>query len=64
MTKAVLYIRVSTDKQAQHGISLEAQEAKGKAYANLYDLEIVATCIGKESQPPSVTRCARTFGIW
>jgi DNA invertase Pin-like site-specific DNA recombinase len=41
MTKAVLYIRVSTDKQAQHGISLEAQEAKGKAYANLYDLEIV-----------------------
>jgi site-specific DNA recombinase len=40
-TKAVGYIRVSTDKQADHGVSLEAQHAKLTAYAQLYDLELV-----------------------
>jgi len=41
MTKAIGYIRVSTDKQADQGISLEAQEAKIRAYAQLYDLDLV-----------------------
>ena len=58
MTKAVLYIRVSTDKQAQHGVSLEAQEAKGRAYASLYDLEIVATCIDAGESAKSLNRPA------
>jgi DNA invertase Pin-like site-specific DNA recombinase len=40
-TKAVGYIRVSTDKQAEHGVSLEAQQAKIEAYAQLYDVELV-----------------------
>lgn len=40
-TKAIGYIRVSTDKQADHGISLDAQRAKIEAYASLYDLELV-----------------------
>jgi DNA invertase Pin-like site-specific DNA recombinase len=31
-TQAVGYIRVSTDKQADHGVSLEAQQAKLTAY--------------------------------
>jgi site-specific DNA recombinase len=39
--KTIAYIRVSTDKQADHGISLEAQEAKVRAYAALYDLELI-----------------------
>ena len=39
--KAVGYIRVSTDEQASHGVSLEAQRAKVEAYAQLYDLELV-----------------------
>jgi DNA invertase Pin-like site-specific DNA recombinase len=30
--QAVFYIRVSTDEQADHGVSLEAQEAKLRAY--------------------------------
>ena len=42
MTRTVAYIRVSTDKQAEHGVSLEAQRAKVRAYASLYDLELVA----------------------
>jgi len=40
-TKAVGYIRVSTDKQAEHGVSLAAQQAKLTQYAALYDLALV-----------------------
>jgi len=41
MMKAIGYIRVSTEEQAKEGVSLAAQEAKIKAYCELYDLEIV-----------------------
>jgi site-specific DNA recombinase len=41
MTRAVGYIRVSTEKQADQGVSLDAQKAKIEAYAMLYDLEMV-----------------------
>lgn len=40
-TRAVAYIRVSTEKQAEHGVSLDAQRAKIEAYAGLYDLHLV-----------------------
>lgn len=40
-TRAIGYIRVSTDKQADHGVSLESQQAKLEAYAALYELELV-----------------------
>jgi len=40
-TKAIAYIRVSTDKQADQGHSLLAQQEKVNAYASLYDLEII-----------------------
>lgn len=40
-TRTVAYIRVSTDKQADKGVSLDAQRAKVQAYAELYDLELV-----------------------
>lgn len=39
--KAIGYIRVSTEEQATHGISLEAQRAKIEAYAVTRDLELV-----------------------
>ena len=42
MTRTVAYLRVSTDHQADRGVSLEAQRAKVEAYASLYDLELVA----------------------
>lgn len=42
MTPAVAYLRVSTDKQVDHGVSLDAQREKLLAYAMLYDLELVA----------------------
>ena len=40
-TRAIAYIRVSTDKQADQGHSLLAQQEKVNAYASLYDLDIV-----------------------
>ena len=40
-TRAIAYIRVSTDKQADEGHSLAAQENKLRAYAALYDIEII-----------------------
>jgi site-specific DNA recombinase len=44
-TKAVGYLRVSTDKQADHGISLDAQQAKIAQYAVLYDLELIEVIV-------------------
>lgn len=40
-TKAIGYIRVSTDEQAKEGVSLGAQAEKLRAYAGLYDIELV-----------------------
>src|SRR5438445_11499733 len=40
-TKTIAYLRVSTDKQADRGVSLDVQRAKLKAYAELYELDLV-----------------------
>ena len=40
--RAVIYCRVSTDRQEQDGESLEYQEAKSRQYAELHDMDIVA----------------------
>lgn len=40
MTRTIAYLRVSTDKQADKGVSLDAQRAKVEAYAQLYELEL------------------------
>lgn len=39
--KVISYCRVSSEEQAREGISLAAQEAKIRSYAELYGLEIV-----------------------
>jgi len=38
--KAIGYVRVSTDEQAKSGLGLEAQIAKIKAYAELFEIEL------------------------
>src|SRR3979490_1373049 len=48
--RAIGYVRVSTDKQADHGVSLEAQEAKIRAMATVQGAEIIELIIdGGES---------------
>ena len=41
-TKVVGYVRVSTEQQADEGVSLDAQRRKLEAYAEAMDLELVA----------------------
>ena len=43
--KVLGYVRVSTEEQAEIGVSLEAQQAKLTAYASLYDLELVEVVV-------------------
>lgn len=57
-TRTVAYIRVSTDKQADHGVSLEAQEAKIRQYADLFDLELVAVEVDAGESAKSLDRPA------
>ncbi len=64
MTKAIGYIRVSTEKQADHGVSVEAQTEKLKAYAMLYDIDLVdlvieqgsAKCLQREGLQSALSR--------
>jgi site-specific DNA recombinase len=45
--KVVGYIRVSTDRQDESGLGLEAQQHKIRTYCDLYDLELI--CIHKDA---------------
>jgi site-specific DNA recombinase len=48
--RAIGYVRVSTDKQADHGVSLEAQEAKIRAMATVQGAQIIELIVdGGES---------------
>jgi len=46
---AVGYVRVSTEKQAEWGVSLEAQDAKIRAMAALQDAQLVDVIVDAES---------------
>jgi site-specific DNA recombinase len=59
--RAIGYVRVSTDGQADHGISLDMQRTKVEAYASLHDLELVEVICdegwsAKSLQRPGVQR--------
>jgi DNA invertase Pin-like site-specific DNA recombinase len=58
ITRTVAYLRVSTDKQADRGVSLEAQRAKVLAYAGLYDLELVGIEVDAGQSAKSLDRPA------
>ena len=57
-TRTVAYLRVSTDKQADRGVNLEAQRAKAESYAALYDLELVAIEVDAGESGKSLARPA------
>jgi DNA invertase Pin-like site-specific DNA recombinase len=64
-TRTVAYLRVSTDKQADHGVSLDAQRSKVEAYASLYGLELVAVEVDAGESAKSLDRPAlgRALGL-
>jgi DNA invertase Pin-like site-specific DNA recombinase len=55
-TRAVAYLRVSTEKQADKGVSLEAQRAKVEAYAQLYDLQLVEVVVDAGASAKTLDR--------
>ncbi len=55
-TRAVAYLRVSTEKQADKGVSLDAQRAKVEAYAQLYELELVDVVIDAGASAKTLDR--------
>lgn len=57
-TRVIAYVRVSTEKQADSGLSLEAQQLKMEQYAALHDLEIIAVEIDAGESAGSLKRPA------
>lgn len=54
--KVIGYVRVSSDKQAEEGVSLEAQEAKLRQYAELYDLELTEVVVDAGASAKNLNR--------
>src|SRR5258708_19046100 len=50
------YVRVSTDRQAEHGVSLEAQESKIRAMATIHSAELVEVIIDGGESAKSLNR--------
>jgi DNA invertase Pin-like site-specific DNA recombinase len=54
--KAIGYVRVSTDKQADRGVSLEAQQEKVRAMATVHDAELVDVVLDAGESAKSLDR--------
>ena len=50
------YVRVSTQMQAQEGVSLDAQRRKIRAYCELYELDLVDICADEGASGGSLER--------
>jgi len=62
--RTVGYIRVSLEKQADNGISLESQKARIEAYAELYGLDVIAVDVdaGESAKPLDREGLQRALG--
>jgi site-specific DNA recombinase len=56
LMKTVGYVRVSTDRQAEHGVSLEAQEAKIRAMATVHGTELAKVIVDGGESAKSLNR--------
>src|ERR1022692_3672331 len=54
--KAIGYVRVSTDRQAEQGVSLEAQEAKVRAMATVQSAELLEVIVDGGESAKSLNR--------
>lgn len=61
--KVIGYIRVSTDEQAQNGVSLEAQRAKLEQYAELYDLDLIDVIVDAGVSAKNLSREGLRFAL-
>lgn len=66
-TRAVAYIRVSTEDQADHGVSLDAQRARVAAFAKASGLELVDVVVdaglsAKTLERPGLQRALAMLG--
>ena len=55
-TKAVGYVRVSTEQQADEGVSLDAQEAKLRLYAKLHSIDLVEVIVDAGESAKTLNR--------
>lgn len=64
-TRTVAYVRVSTEKQADRGVSLQAQQAKIRAYAELYGLDLMEVVVDAGVSAKSLDRpgLSRALGM-
>jgi hypothetical protein len=58
------YVRVSTDRQAEQGVSLEAQEAKIRAMATVQDAELIDVIVDGGESAKSLNRPGVQRLIW
>jgi site-specific DNA recombinase len=54
--KTIGYVRVSTDKQAEHGVSLESQEAKIRAMATVHGTDLSEVIVDGGESAKSLNR--------
>ncbi len=54
--RAIGYVRVSTDRQAEQGVSLEAQEAKIRAMATVQGAELLDVIVDGGESAKSLNR--------
>src|SRR6266568_396513 len=54
--QAIGYVRVSTDRQAEHGVSLEAQESKIRAMATIHSAELLEVIVDGGESAKSLNR--------
>ena len=62
--KAVGYVRVSTDKQAERGISLEAQAEKIRAMALVQGVELSEMIVESGESAKSLNRPGMVRLLW
>src|SRR5712691_5765219 len=58
------YVRVSTDRQAEHGVSLEAQEAKIRAMATVQGADLIDVIVDGGESAKSLNRPGLQRLIW
>ena len=62
--KAIGYVRVSTDRQAEQGVSLEAQEAKIRAMSTVQGAELREVIVDGGESAKNLNQQAQPRAGW